>query len=124
MALPYNMELRERARELRKAGNLSEVLMWQQLHKRKFKGYDFDRQKIIGNFIVDFYCIDCNTVIEIVGNSHNEKADYNKSRDAFLQDLGLSIIHIQDIDVLKCLDDVVRMLHYHPALQAGRGSNI
>ena len=57
--LPYNPHLRERAKELRKAGNLCEALMWRQLRNKNFKGYDFDRQKIIGNFIVDFFCIDC-----------------------------------------------------------------
>lgn len=68
--LPYNPKLCDRAKELRKAGNLSEVLLWQQLHKQKFKQfgtlrvpYDFDRQKIIGNYIVDFYCGNCNVVI-------------------------------------------------------------
>ena len=37
--LPYNPKLKERARELRKAGNLSEVLFWQQVHKKKFLEY-------------------------------------------------------------------------------------
>jgi very-short-patch-repair endonuclease len=58
-SLPYNSDLRSRAKELRKSGNLSEVLLWQQIKNKKFKGYDFDRQKIIGNFIVDFYSGDC-----------------------------------------------------------------
>jgi len=55
-SLPFNPQLRERAKELRNARNLSEVLFWQQVNKKKFKGYDFDRQKIIGNYIVDFFC--------------------------------------------------------------------
>ena len=116
-SLPYNPKLRERARELRQAGNLSEVLMWQQFHKKKFKGFDFDRQKIIGNYIVDFYCTNCNTVIEIDGNSHNEKAEYDKERDAFFEALGLTVIHIPAEDVLNRLNDVMRWLHGHPALR-------
>ena len=68
--LPYNPMLRERAKELRKAGNRAEVLMRQKLHKNKFKQYDFDRQKIIGNYIVDFSCSACGVVIEIGGSSH------------------------------------------------------
>src|SRR5690606_11048916 len=54
-SLPYNPKLKERARELRKAGNLPEVLFWNEVKNRQFKGFDFDRQKIIGNYIVDFY---------------------------------------------------------------------
>ena len=115
-ALPFNPKLRERARKLRKSGTLSEVLMWQQFHKRKFKGYDFDRQKIIGNFIVDFYCIDCRVVIEIDGSSHDEKKEYDYERDLFLKGLGLTVIHITADNVLNRLDDVMSMLHNHPAL--------
>ncbi|MHB1365911.1 MAG: endonuclease domain-containing protein [Eubacteriales bacterium] len=92
--LPYNPKLCDRAKELRKAGNLSEVLLWQQLHKRKFKQYDFDRQKIIGNYIVDFYCGNCNAVIEIDGSSHNDKQEYDEIRNSFLEGLGLVVIHI------------------------------
>ncbi|MDR0857775.1 MAG: DUF559 domain-containing protein [Oscillospiraceae bacterium] len=78
-SLPYNNELKERARGLRKAGNLSEVLLWQRLNRRKFKNYDFDRQKIIGNYIVDFYCPNCKTVIEVDGSSHDEKKNMTAS---------------------------------------------
>ena len=117
-ALPFNPKLRERAKELRKSGNLSEVLIWRQFHKRKFKGYDFDRQKIIGNFIVDFYCIDCRVVIEIDGSSHDNKKEYDHERDIFLNGLGLTVIHITAGDVLNRLHDVMTMLHNHPALCA------
>ena len=116
--LPYNASLKERARQLRKAGNLSEVLLWQQLCKKKFRGYDFDRQKIIGNYIVDFFCLDCNVVIEIDGCSHDEKAEYDAHRDTFLENLGLVVIHFNARDVLYNLDDVMLMLDNHPALRA------
>jgi hypothetical protein len=41
--LPFNPKLKERARELRQAGNLSEVLFWNQVKNKQFKGFDFDR---------------------------------------------------------------------------------
>ena len=53
--LPYNKELSLRARALRKAGNLAEVIFWKQVRNGTFWDIDFDRQRIIGNFIVDFY---------------------------------------------------------------------
>ena len=116
-SLPANTKLRERAKELRKAGNLSEVLMWRQLHKNKFRCFDFDRQKIIGNYIVDFYSANCRVVIEIDGSSHNEKAEYDRERDAFLEELGLTVIHIPVYDVLNQLNEVMQMLYDHPALR-------
>ena len=116
--LPKNKNLEKRAKELRKAGNLSEVLIWKELRKQKFKGFDFDRQKIIGNYIVDFYCIDCCVVIEIDGSSHNEKEEYDRERDGYLEKLGLSVIHISAVDVLNKFNDVMLMLYNHPALRA------
>ena len=117
-ALPFNPLLRDRARELRKAGNLCEVLLWQKLNKGQFRGYDFDRQKIIGNFIVDFYCVDRSVVIEIDGSSHDNKVEYDREREAVLASLGLTIIHIPAQDVLHRLDRVMNMLYEHPALRA------
>ena len=46
-SLPFNPALKERAKSLRKAGNLAEVLFWQQVKNKNFLGLDFDRQKII-----------------------------------------------------------------------------
>lgn len=109
-ALPYNPNLRDRAKALRKAGNLPEVILWNSLKKKKFKNLDFDRQKIIGNYIVDFYCPNCNIVIEVDGSSHDFQFDYDQERDAFLQSLGLNVIHIQAKDILQNLDGVMMTL--------------
>ncbi|HOS57582.1 MAG TPA: HsdR family type I site-specific deoxyribonuclease [Bacteroidales bacterium] len=116
-SLPYNPKLKERARALRQAGNLSEVVFWNRVKNKQFKGYDFDRQKIIGNYIVDFYCTNCNVVIEIDGSSHDDKVEYDANRDAYLESLGLTVIHIPVADVMRSLDAVMEMLYEHPALQ-------
>lgn len=115
LSLPYNPALKERARALRKAGNLSEVLLWNQLKKGQFKGYDFDRQKIIGNYIVDFYAAENQAVIEVDGSSHDDKAEYDAQRDAFLRGLGLRVIHVLDVDVKQNLAGVMAYLSRHPA---------
>jgi len=113
--LPYNPKLKQRAKKLRKAGNLAEVLLWKQLKHKQFKGLDFDRQKIIGNYIVDFYCANCNVVIEVDGGSHNEKQEYDAKRDQFLENLGLTMIHISDLDVKEQMQATMRYLHDHEA---------
>ena len=115
--LPFNPHLLPLAKTLRQARNLSEVKLWMQLNKKKFKGFDFDRQVVIGNFIVDLYCNSCDVVIEIDGKSHNDKVEYDRIRDNFLKNLGLTVIHIKATDVLNNIDDVMKMLHHHPALQ-------
>lgn len=43
-------------------------------------GVEFHRQVQIDNFIVDFYCHELILAIEIDGNSHNEKQDYDQDR--------------------------------------------
>ena len=110
LSLPYNPKLKKRASELRKAGNLCEVLLWEQMKSGKLKGLDFDRQKIIGNYIVDFYCASLGLVIEIDGISHDDKEKYDSERDAFLERLGLTVIHIADKDVREDLAGVMEFL--------------
>lgn len=109
-SLPFNPALKERARALRKAGNLSEVLLWNQLKQGQLMGLDFDRQKIIGNYIVDFYCAEMKTIVEVDGSSHDDKADYDAQRDAYLSGLGLRVIHVQDKDVKQDLAGVMALL--------------
>jgi hypothetical protein len=53
--LPKNQKLKERARELRKQGILSEVIFWKKFKDKKALGWDIDKQVIIDNFIVDFF---------------------------------------------------------------------
>ena len=108
--LPYNIRLKERSRALRKAGNLAEVVFWQQVHKGKFYNIDFDRQRIIGNYIVDFYVKTLGLVVEIDGSSHNNKEAYDALRDAFLESFGIKIFRVSDYRVLNDLDNVMEEL--------------
>jgi len=50
------------------------------------------------------------TVVEVDGNSHDNKVDYDTQRDAFLTDLGLQVIHIPVADVKQNLLAVMDML--------------
>ena len=115
-SLPYNPALRARAKELRKAGILHEALFWNQIKSSKLNKLDFDRQKIIGNYIVDFYCAEKNAIIELDGSSHDGKEDYDKKRDDFFVFLGLCVIHISVADVLDNMEGVIAFLKDHPAL--------
>ena len=108
---PYNPKLKERAKQLRKAGNLSEVILWNNIKNKKLLGIDFDRQKIIGNYIVDFYAKNYMTVIEIDGESHDYKGQYDTIRDAYLNSLGLEVLHLQDIAVKKATSEILQSLY-------------
>ena len=99
--IPKNKLLKERAKELRKAGNLSEVIFWQIFKDKKRLGFDIDRQVIIGNYIVDFFIPELGLVFEIDGSSHDDKVEYDAERDAFMKDLKLEVVRILDVDVKK-----------------------
>ncbi len=115
-SLPYNPNLRDKAKALRKAGLLHEALLWLQIKSGQLNHLDFDRQKIIGDYIVDFYCAERNVVIEVDGPSHDNKEAYDKKRDDFMTGLGLTVIRVTAGEVLKNMDGVIRFLSSHPAL--------
>ena len=104
--IPKNKLLKERARELRKAGNLAEVIFWQTFKDKKKIGFDVDRQVIIGNYIVDFFIPELGLVFEIDGSSHDGKIEYDTERDNFMESLNLQIVRISDIDVKKNIQSI------------------
>ena len=116
MSLPFNPALKERAKELRKAGLLHEALLWNQLKRKNFKGLDFDRQKIIGNYIVDFFCAEKGVVIEADGASHQGREEEDAQRDDYLKTLGLPVIRRSVKDVMQNMEGVLAFLQNHPAL--------
>ena len=86
---------------------MSEVLFWQQVHKSCFHKIDFDRQKIIGNYIVDFYVKNLGLIIEIDGTSHDGKEDYDVQRELYFTSLKLKVYRILDWDVKKHISTVM-----------------
>lgn len=105
----YNPELRKRARNLRNNATYSEVLLWSKI-RRKSLGYEFHRQVPIDGYIVDFYCHELNLAIEVDGSSHENKFDYDMSRQRVLERLGVRFIRFENIDVNRNMIDVLRAL--------------
>ena len=113
--LPFNPNLKQRARELRRAGSLPEALLWREISGKKINGLNFNRQTVIGNYIVDFFCPQTGLVIEIDDNaSHDIKGAYDEKREKFLTSLGLTSLHISAADVLKDASSVASMIARHP----------
>ena len=108
--LEVNKNLRNRARSLRKMGNKPEIVFWQQVHKGKFYNIDFDRQRVIGNYIVDFYIKGLGLIIEINGSSHNEKVEYDERREKYFKDLGLQVWKTTSTEVMMDVEQVLENL--------------
>ena len=96
--IPYNPKLKEYARELRKNSTLSEVLLWKNI-KNKALGVQFHRQVPMLEYIVDFYCHELMLAIEIDGDSHLYKYEYDVKRQGDLEQQGVVFLRFSDIDV-------------------------
>jgi very-short-patch-repair endonuclease len=105
----YERYLKELARKLRQNMTLGEVLLWQRLKRKQMRGYDFDRQRPIDRYIVDFYCKNLKLAIEIDGSSHDgEAAKVNDDiRQERLESLGVRFLRFTDADVKRNMKMVV-----------------
>ena len=110
--IPYNPKLKELAKQLRKTMTLPEVLLWNELKQKKLKGYDFDRQRPIDNYIVDFYCKDLQLAIEIDGITHSYEGAFIKdeARQNKLENLGVNFLRFNDNDVKENMVSVIRTI--------------
>jgi (E)-4-hydroxy-3-methylbut-2-enyl-diphosphate synthase len=108
--IPYNSNLKELASQLRKNMTLSEVLLWNELKQKKILGFDFDRQRPINNYIVDFFCKELNLAIEINGDTHIYRDDYDDERQRNLEIMGVHFLRFDDIEVKKSMSNVLRVI--------------
>ncbi|MDD4902576.1 MAG: DUF559 domain-containing protein [Patescibacteria group bacterium] len=94
--IPYDPKLTQYARNLRKVGTFSEVLLWKELQGKKLQGYRFRRQKPIDNYIVDFYCHELKLAIEIDGVTHGWKEKHDEERQKKLESLGIRFLRFTE----------------------------
>ena len=97
----HNASLTPRAKELRRNMTKEERHLWYDF----LKSYPvrFLRQKVIGNFIADFYCAKAKLVIELDGSQHYEDAQmaYDKERTAYFEGYGLRVIRFSNRDIAE-----------------------
>lgn len=107
--LPYNPILNDRAKQMRKNMTFCERKMWIFLKKLNYRVL---RQKIIDNYIVDFYCAKLKLIIEIDGEVHNldNNIGYDNLRDNILRNYGLRIIRIKNMDILNNFNNVCEFI--------------
>ena len=113
--LSYNKNLKKYSRELRRNMTDAERLLWSKLKGKQLKGFQFNRQKPIGNYIVDFYCLEAKLVIEVDGGQHysDEGKQKDRVRDEYMIQNGLRVLRFSDRDVLKNIDGVIETILRH-----------
>jgi very-short-patch-repair endonuclease len=110
LKIHYNPILKQRARELRRNTTLSEKILWKYLRSRQLYGYQFQRQKPIDQYIVDFYCSKLKLVIEVDGITHNEKQKYDTNREKQLHELGLTVLRFNGYYILENATGVLEII--------------
>ena len=110
---PENKRLSLYAKELRKNQTPTEIILWSHIRKKRIKGIQFYRQKVIGNFIADFFAPTVNLVIELDGSQHYEPngLDADLSRDSYLSDLGLHVMRFSNLEVFNELECVLAKIY-------------
>jgi len=108
--LPYNHSLKQNANFLRKNSSKAEILLWTGLRRKQINGLQFHRQRMISNFILDFYCKEIKFGIEVDDKSHDEKYLYDMKRSAVLKNLGVTLFRVSNKDVLENLEGVIVLI--------------
>ena len=109
-----NPNLTEFSQSLRKNMTKEERHLW----------YDFlktlpvtiNRQKVIGNYIADFYCAQVKIIIELDGSQHyNSNAAINKDtvRDEYFNSLGIKVLRYQNIEITNNFECVCKDIYKH-----------
>ena len=96
-------------RESGRRGTFPEILLWKNIKNRAL-GVEFHRQIPVDDYIVDFYCHELQMVIEIDGSSQYYNCEKDRKRQERLESLGVKVIRIDDLDIRKFINDVLRTL--------------
>ena len=91
----------------------AERLLWSKLRKKQLKGFQIYRQRIIGNYIVDFYCPKANLIIEIDGGQHytEEGIKEDKTRDDYMRNQGFKVLRFSDKEALENLNGIIEKIY-------------
>ena len=108
-----NPKLTGRAQQLRKNMTREERHLWYDFLKQL--PVTFNRQKVIGRYIVDFYCAEAKLVIELDGSQHFEDAgaEADRERDEYLKSMGLMVLRYPNSAIWGNFEGVCEDILYH-----------
>ena len=108
--LETDKNLNSLAKDLRKNMTPEEKHLWYDF----LKNYpvQFNRQKVIGEYIADFYCKKANLVIEIDGAQHfeHENSEHDKVGTEYLNSIGIEVIRFLNKDIKYNFENVCKYI--------------
>ena len=117
-----NPLLTDTSQKLRKEMTPEEKHLWYDFLKKL--PVTIHRQKVMGNYIVDFYCASAKIVIELDGAQHYfaENKLYDKKRNGFLEESGIKVLRYSNLELNKNFDgvcaDILKHIPPHPSRKA------
>ena len=105
-----NKQLKERSRGLRKNLTDAEQKLWQKLRNKQIYDHKFRRQFVLGNYIVDFICLDKRLIIEVDGGQHMENVGYDSQGDEWLKKQNFKVLRFWNNQVLSEIDSVLEVI--------------
>ena len=100
--------LKARARELRTHQTPAELKLWALLRAHRFETVKFTRQVVIGRYIVDFAARSRRLAIEIDGDTHGRRLQYDAARTEFLEQQGYRVIRFTNGEVMGNIEGVAQ----------------
>ena len=103
-------DIMELAKSLRNTMTYHERLVWEKLKGKQICGLRFRRQHPIRFFIVDFYCHEAMLVVEVDGEIHYDRIDYDDGRSAEMEKFGIKVIRFANFEVENNIDKVIKSI--------------
>lgn len=101
MALPTQL-----VRHLRRHMTEAEKALWRHLRLRQMGGCKFRRQHPLGNYVLDFVCLEKGVAVELDGGQHAGQAPADSRRDNWLEQQGITVLRFWNHDVLTDIESV------------------
>jgi very-short-patch-repair endonuclease len=98
------------ARILRTNLTDAEKRLWQKLKRRQIGTMKFRRQQPIGQFIVDFVCLERRLIVEVDGGQHAEQRNHDAQRTIWLESRGYRVLRFWNNEVLANTEAVVQKI--------------
>ena len=97
------------AKTLRKSQTDAEKLLWKHLRAKQMEGLKFRRQQPIGNYVIDFICLEKSLVIEVDGGQHADNKK-DEERDTWLKSEGFKVLRFWNNEVLTNMKGVLEVI--------------
>jgi very-short-patch-repair endonuclease len=103
------------AKHLRNRSTDAERILWSHIRAKHLDGLKFRRQHPLGNYIVDFICLERKVIIELDGSQHAEPAiqEYDRERGNWLENEGYRVLRFWDNDVLMNTKGILEVIREH-----------